>query len=131
MHDEAMDRIEARADSLIEGHAKLMRDLVGLRVKHDLTQQVVAERMSVSQSAVSQFERPGSNPTLSTIRRYALAVGARIEQFAVDDCAEHSEFRGHGRLRVIKGGRWEQHDSTPSQTQWEIPDTRRFADVAR
>ncbi len=63
----------------------MIRDLVAMRVQHKLKQGVVAERMGVSQSAVSQFERYDSNPKLSTVRRYALAVGARIEYRLTDD----------------------------------------------
>ncbi|WP_253259637.1 helix-turn-helix transcriptional regulator [Subtercola boreus] len=65
-----------------------MRDLIGLRKKHDLSQETVAGRMGVSQPTVAAFERYDSNPTLSSIRRYALAVGARIRHSVDDDCAE-------------------------------------------
>ncbi len=82
--------IEARADSLIDNHAVLLRDLVALRKKHDLTQAEVADRMGVSQPTVAGFERYDANPTLSTIRRYALAVGARITETVTDDCCPQS-----------------------------------------
>ena len=35
--------------------------------------------------AVAAFESHESNPTLSTVRRYALAVGARISHEVDDD----------------------------------------------
>jgi DNA-binding XRE family transcriptional regulator len=88
--DEDFALIEARADSLVTEHRELMQDLVRFRTKHHLTQEVVAERMGVSQPTVAAFERYDSNPKLSTIRRYALAVGARIEHSVVDDCAAHN-----------------------------------------
>lgn len=78
--------IDARADSLVDSHTALMADLVKLRRKHQIPQEVVAERMGVSQPTVSAFERYDSNPTLSTIRRYALAVGARMSIRVIDDC---------------------------------------------
>ncbi|MFD1210974.1 helix-turn-helix domain-containing protein [Arthrobacter sp. GCM10027362] len=87
---EEVTRIEARADSLVDSHDELMRELVAMRHKHNLTQEVVAERMSVSQPTVAAFERYDSNPTLATIRRYALAVGARIQNSVIDDCEEHA-----------------------------------------
>jgi transcriptional regulator with XRE-family HTH domain len=40
--------------------------------------------MGVTQPSVAAFEREDSNPTLSTIRRYALAVGARISYQVLD-----------------------------------------------
>jgi transcriptional regulator with XRE-family HTH domain len=86
--NEDMSVIDARADSLVESHAALLADLVDLRKKHNISQEVVAERMGVSQPTVSAFERYDSNPTLSTIRRYALAVGARMSVQIVDDCVD-------------------------------------------
>jgi transcriptional regulator with XRE-family HTH domain len=86
MFDEDVDAIERRADHLIENHERLLADLVALRKRHRLTQTDVAERMGVSQPTVAGFERYDANPTLSTIRRYALAVGARIDERVEDDC---------------------------------------------
>jgi transcriptional regulator with XRE-family HTH domain len=86
--DEDVGRIARRADALVEGHRKLLADLISYRAEHDLTQAVVAERMGVSQPAVAAFERYDANPTLSTIRRYALAVGVRISERVIDDCAD-------------------------------------------
>lgn len=54
-------------------------ELVALRREAGLTQGDVAERMGVSQQAVSKFERYDSDPKLSTVRRYANAVGALVE----------------------------------------------------
>lgn len=90
MNSEELSRIEARADSLVDAHEELMRGLVELRKFHKLSQETVAERMSVSQPTVAAFERYDSNPTLATIRRYALAVGAKIQNSVIDDCVEHA-----------------------------------------
>jgi transcriptional regulator with XRE-family HTH domain len=86
MTEEELIVIERRADSLLESHEVLLRDLVKLRKKHRLTQAEVAERMGVSQPTVAGFERYDANPTLSTVRRYALAVGATLDERVVDDC---------------------------------------------
>lgn len=75
---ETLEAINARAEALVVEHRELLQGLIALREANRLSQEQVAERMGVSQSAVSQFERYDSNPKLSTIRRYALAVGARI-----------------------------------------------------
>ncbi len=77
--------IDARAHSLVESHSAQLSDLLELRRKHHISQEIVAERMGVSQPTVSAFENYDSNPTLSTIRRYALAVGARISFQVIDD----------------------------------------------
>lgn len=86
-----VEAIERRADGLIEAHEVLMLDLIRMRKKHHLTQAEVAERMGVSQPTVAAFERYDSNPTLSTIRRYALAVEARLIESVIDDCCDESQ----------------------------------------
>lgn len=78
--------LETLSDDLVESHEELLERLVAMRKKHNLTQEVVAERMGVSQPTVAAFERYDANPTLSTIRRYALSVGAMIESNVVDRC---------------------------------------------
>lgn len=87
MNNEPFEVVQSRADALVEALEDLKFDLVELREKR-MTQKDVAERMGMSQSAVSQFERYDSNPTLTTLRRYALAVGARLRIEVVDDVEE-------------------------------------------
>lgn len=73
-----MRRLQARADSLAETMANLKGDLVVIREDSGLTMEDVAERMGYTVEAIEEFERYDADPTLSTIRRYALAVGATI-----------------------------------------------------
>lgn len=86
-------QLELLADSLVESHDQLMEELVGMRKRHRLTQEIVAERMGVSQPTVAAFERYDANPTLSTVRRYALAVGASVTHTIEDHCCRNSEQR--------------------------------------
>lgn len=83
--DESMEAITARAEALVASHRELLHDLVALRKANGLSQGDVAERMGVTQAAVSQFERYDTNPKLSTVRRYALAVGAKITHRVEND----------------------------------------------
>lgn len=55
----------------------LKDDLVSLRLE-TLKQRDVAERLGVSQAAVSQFEAAENDPRLSTLEAYAFAVGAPV-----------------------------------------------------
>lgn len=71
--------MRARAKALVTAERDMLGELVQARKKHGLTQKEVAERMGVSQSAVSQIERYDANPTLATLRRYALAVEVRLQ----------------------------------------------------
>lgn len=68
----------AEAHALLENERTMMQELRALRKKKGLSQSVVAERMGVTQPAVAAFESYDSNPTMASIRRYALAVGATI-----------------------------------------------------
>lgn len=67
----ALDGATARDMDLIERLVQVRRD-------RGLTQRDVAERMGCSQPNVSAFERVGGDPHMSTVRRYAVAAGARI-----------------------------------------------------
>lgn len=57
---------------------KLIDSLVALRRTQGLTQSDVARRMNVRQPTISGFETESSDPRVSTLQRYARAVGARI-----------------------------------------------------
>ena len=63
--------------------ANLMRSLHRLREAHRLTQADIAERMGTTQSAVSDLERTAVDPRISTLQRYARAVGASLRCVAV------------------------------------------------
>ena len=111
--------IERRAEALAEAHQKLMRDLVHMRRFHHLTQAEVAARMGVSQPVVSDFERYDSNPTLATLRRYALAVGAKLGEYVHDDCGDPAHVDPEFD-RIIQGaaGTWFVGRRQPSQN-WQ------------
>ena len=103
MKNESLEVIDARAEALVDALDDLKRDLVALRERHGLTQPDVAERLGMTQSAVSQFERYDSNPTLRSLRRYALAVGARLNIEVIDDWDP-----GAATVAEVKGFTWEQ-----------------------
>jgi transcriptional regulator with XRE-family HTH domain len=57
----------------------LMDKLVSRREELGVSQREMARRMGVSQPAVAQFELSSSNPTLSTIVRYANKLGVELQ----------------------------------------------------
>ena len=63
-------------------------ELTRLRESAGLTQAQVGELLGVSQQAINKFERYDSDPKLSTIRRYANAVGAIIEHHVTIDVGQ-------------------------------------------
>ena len=84
----------ARAKSLARNDYKLLTDLVAVRKKNGFSQDDVAALLDITQQAVSKLESYDSDPKLSTLRRYAHAIGAVVEhKVAPDD----------GRLEIHKG----------------------------
>ncbi len=76
---------QRRADALAFADEKLHSDLVAARIRAGLTQQTVAERLGVSQPTIAAFERYDNDPHLSTVRRYAHAVGVVISHSVRED----------------------------------------------
>lgn len=85
--EESKAQIEERANQLVRDHDYLLDSLIQMRIDKGLTQELVGERMGISQPAVAAFESYEANPTLSTIRRYALAVGATVKTEVLDSKA--------------------------------------------
>lgn len=57
----------------------LMDELSAARRAHGLSQTAIAARMGTSQSAVARLERGDLDPRLSTLERYAAAVGRTVD----------------------------------------------------
>jgi DNA-binding XRE family transcriptional regulator len=58
----------------------LIREMLAARSKSGLTQEAVAELMGTTKSAVSRLESTGKHaPSLTTLKKYALAVGCHLE----------------------------------------------------
>ncbi len=56
----------------------LASSLIRARAAANLTQEDVAKRMGTSQSAIARLES-GHRPSLKSLRRYAAAVGHKVE----------------------------------------------------
>ena len=70
---------EARAAYEDEARISAFRELVyRLRVDAELTQAELAERMRTTQSAIARMEGGGTRPTLETLEKLAVAVGAEL-----------------------------------------------------
>jgi transcriptional regulator with XRE-family HTH domain len=62
----------------LEDEFALASQLIEARSRAGLTQAEVAERMGTSQSTVARLESGGAKPSLSTLKRFAKATGARV-----------------------------------------------------
>src|SRR4051794_36635076 len=56
----------------------LLRGLIRKRTTAGMTQATVAKGMGTTQSAVSDLEAGSTDPRLSTLQRYARAIGCRL-----------------------------------------------------
>jgi predicted transcriptional regulator len=75
-----MDNPEFRQEyEKADGEFRLIETLVHARMKAKLSQAELAKRIGTTQSAIARLEGGGVSPTLSTLRRYAEATGARLE----------------------------------------------------
>lgn len=64
----------------------LIREMLAARSRSGLTQEAVAERMGTTKSAVSRLEGAGKHaPSLTTLKKYAQAVGCHLEIKLVQD----------------------------------------------
>lgn len=84
-HKEFLERARARrgfskAYDALELEYQVADQLLQARARAGLTQDAVAELMGTTKSAISRLEAAGRHaPSLSTLERYARAVGCRIE----------------------------------------------------
>lgn len=93
--------------------ARLIETLVRLREELKLTQTDVARRMETTQSSVSSFERSGGDPRLSTILRYADALGAEVRMSVVAPPA--GAIPGHVTARSARAFVPKHYIAPPSQ----------------
>ena len=70
----------AEAYGSLELEYQLVNQLFKARARAGLTQDAVAERMGTTKSAVSRLEAAGKHaPSLTTLKRYAKAVGCELQ----------------------------------------------------
>jgi len=64
----------------LEEEYRLTREMLAARSKFGLTQEAIAALMGTTKSAVSRLEAAGKHaPSLTTLKKYARAVGCRLE----------------------------------------------------
>jgi DNA-binding XRE family transcriptional regulator len=71
----------------------LVREMLSARSKSGLTQEAVAALMGTTKSAVSRLESAGKHaPSITTLKKYAKAVGCNLEIKLVPTkaCSSHS-----------------------------------------
>jgi transcriptional regulator with XRE-family HTH domain len=82
---EAMNPVRARAKVLARENRQMRSALIRVRREAGLSQQDVADRLGITQQAVQKMERYDADLKLSTLERYANAVGALVMHRVVVD----------------------------------------------
>ncbi|EJF46422.1 helix-turn-helix transcriptional regulator [Actinomyces massiliensis] len=102
------------ARALRDADDQLFKDLVAARKNQGLTQKQMAQRMDTTQAAVSRFESGRTDPHLSTLRSYAMALGVVVRHEVVSqaarptwECApgQHSTWDTAGHAARLAGSR--------------------------
>ncbi|WP_165216320.1 helix-turn-helix transcriptional regulator [Schaalia sp. ZJ1691] len=78
------------ARALVEVDDQLIIELVTLRESKGLTQKDVAQLIGTTQGSISRFESGQSDVHLSTVRRYAQAIGVLIKHQVIPFTATES-----------------------------------------
>lgn len=80
-----LDRMIIRAEKLLDNECDLIEKLKEIRIAKGLTQTEVAMRMGTYHPNVNRWEKRGGNLTLSTLRRWCLALGVVLEFNLIDE----------------------------------------------
>ena len=89
------------ADEALGEEYAFLRALLDARLRAKLSQAQVAERMGTQQSVVARLEAGRSRPTMSTLERYAAAVGGRL-RITIEPLAKRPRTRGTARVRAAE-----------------------------
>ena len=88
-----------RYEELGEEYA-LVRELLAARTRAGLTQEAVAKLMGTTKSAVSRLESVGKHaPSMTTLKKYAEAVGCHLEIKLVPDARPTKRSTGRAKER--------------------------------
>jgi DNA-binding XRE family transcriptional regulator len=86
---DAADERDVLAGELVRADFAWVDQLIARRKQLGLSQAEVARAMGRSQSVVSDIETMSTDPRLSTLRRYALAIGAAVRHRVFPHVALH------------------------------------------
>jgi transcriptional regulator with XRE-family HTH domain len=88
----ALQRDDVRLEyDKLEDEFAYLDEFLKARMKSGITQAEIAERMGTTQSAIARLEsgKGSHSPSLSTLRKYAKALGCHLELKLVADSQKH------------------------------------------
>lgn len=72
------DREFKKAYDTLGPEFEIIRSVLRARIKSGITQKEFARRMKTTQSAISRFESGAYNPTVSFLKKAAIALDAKL-----------------------------------------------------
>lgn len=63
----------------LEEEFSIQKELLRARSKAGMTQEQIAEKMNTKREAVTRLESSGNSPSLTTLKKYAHAVGCKLQ----------------------------------------------------
>lgn len=105
----ALERADVKAEyEGLDEEFSLLDEFLKARAAAGITQSEVAERIGTTQSAIARLESGVGkhSPSLSTLRRYAYALGCRLELKLISDArvSEGRTTRSTGRTKKLRTG---------------------------
>jgi transcriptional regulator with XRE-family HTH domain len=87
----ALDRADVKAEYVrLDEESAVLDEFLKVRTAAGITQAEVAERIGTTQSAVARLESGSGkhSPSLNTLKKYAQALGCRLELRLVNEAIE-------------------------------------------
>lgn len=105
----ALERAEVKAEyENLEEEFSLLDEFLKARAAAGITQSEVAARIGTTQSAIARLESGAGkhSPSLTTLRKYAHALGCRLELKLINDARmqEGRTTRSTGRAKKLRAG---------------------------
>jgi ribosome-binding protein aMBF1 (putative translation factor) len=72
------DPANKKAHDELELEFKIYNALVNARIRKNLTQKELAQKIGIAQSALARFESGRTNPTLSFLQKVTSALGLKL-----------------------------------------------------
>lgn len=100
--DESESPDERLALELAREDQSLVVRLIELRKQRGISQEELADRLGIAQATISGFERLGNDPRMSTVRRYARALGVMVRHHVdLDPLCADSQYIAHVTPRGV------------------------------
>lgn len=90
--------MDPNSSAFEDDQVRLGSEIRQTRLRRKMKLSELADKAGVSASLVSQIENGKASPSLSTLRRFANALGVKVANFFIDEAESDGVRHGHGRI---------------------------------